>query len=790
MIRGTVKVKLRPIKLAFLVNPEDKVSLQQAIEINTFLWGGVYNPIIPTYKETSSIWKDNKSESSDFQNIISGYLDNFDPIYVIPMGECSNYPIEIGYRQKINDVSDFFKSYEQHNTPNYGISIFEVLEHFFNEEFRFHQRNPQDISIPIFDQKFHLFLSCVFGGLSEEFDTFFEKNFAERLEANKLECSATNYVEFLDRQKLFFLRMTELYIDVNAYRKKCLFFLDADSGLDIIDFWNLRAIGWNVLPIPKQFTESNETKESILNFITKNYMPLSRTTILKSRSISEGEYQSFLDLFEESERMSQIWYPPIWNVSATRTDYEENIRYCELTSDTVEHDLSTRINFKTLAPKFLKNWHDTPCYANEIKWSLRDDNNTPLAGIIPGVGGELAQFIAGAGFPEDWHLSDKSLVYLCQHTSGIINVFRPQAEAIFMKWLELKGWSVKLSSAGRVAKQMQHQLRGIRGVNLLAKKGIIKLLDDMNRSEGKYLLEKDIRGKVQAIENQQSIISKVATEILGEKILSQLIVSKVFQLGMRIQCPVCTQNSWYSVKDVDYELQCPECLENLSFPYAPKEQIKWAYRTIGPFSSSNQAHGAYTVLLTLRFFTQFRFDNSVTTPLMSFTAQKDGIDVEADLALFFQESSFLYPKTELIFIECKTFNSFEEKDTERMLTLGKQFPGAFLVFATLKESLSDNEKKILREVANCSQENKKNKRPFNPIMILTGTELISDTHFDSSWRSAADIRATFAKKHNFDVGPRLLLDFCNVTQQVYLDMELSDEDYEEPLENGDLDIPF
>ena len=786
MIRGTVDVKLRPIKLAFLVHPDDKESLLKAIEINTLLWGGMYNPIIPTYSETPLIWGDRTSENPDFQSIITGYLDNFDPIYVVSMGECSDYSIDVGYRKTINDVSDFFTSFEQHRTPNYGISIFEVLDHFFKEEFRFRQRDPQDISIPLFDTRFCLFLSSVFGRLSEDFDTFFGENFAERLEANQLQCSALNYVEFLDHQKLFFLRMTELYINVNAYGKKCLFFLDADSGLDIIDYWNLRAVGWNVFPIPKQFTQSDEMKESILDFIEKNYLPLSRTTILKSRSISEGEYQPFLDLFEKSNRVSQTWYPRIWNVSATRSDYEEGIRCCELTSDTAECDLSTRINFKTLAPKFLKSWHETPCYANEVKWYLHDENNTPLAGIIPEGGGELAQFIAGAGFPEEWHLSAKSLIYLCQHSSGIINVVHPQAEAIFMKWMELKGWSVKLSSAGRVAKQMLQQLQGIRGADILAKKGIIKLLDEMNRSEGKYLLEEDIRGKVQAIENQQSIFSK----IVGNQILPPLIASKVFQLGMRIQCPVCTQFSWYSVKDVDYELQCPKCLESLPFPFAPKEEIKWAYRTIGPFSSSNQAHGAYTVLLTLRFFSIFEFGGSATTPLMSFTAQKNGIDVEADLALFFQESRFLYPKTELIFVECKTFNSFDEKDTERMLNLGKQFPGAFLVFATLKESLSDDEKKILTEVANCSQENRKNKRPFNPIMILTGTELISDAHFTLDWESTEDIRATFANKHDFDVGPRILFEFCDVTQQVYLDMELSDQMPEQQPEGATSAMPF
>ena len=446
MVRGTADVKLRPIKLAFLVHPDDNESLLKAIETNTLLWGGMYNPIIPTYRETPLTWDDRAPESSDFQSIITGYLDNFDPVYVVPMGECSDYSVDVGYRKKINDILDFFTSFEQHKTLNYGISIFEVLDYLFKEEFRFQRRDPQEICLPLFDSQFPLFFSSIFGRLSEDFDTFFGANFAERLEANQLECSALNYVEFLDHKKLFFLRMTELYINVNAYRKKCLFFLDANSGLDIMDYWNLRAIGWDIFPIPRQFTQSNETTESILDFIVRNYLSLGQTTILKSQSIPEDEYQSFLTLFEESKIVPQTWYPRIWSISATRLDYKENIRCCELTADTVERDMSTRINFKTLSPKFLsRRWHETPCYANEVRWSLHDENNTPLAKVIPEGGAELAQFISGVGFPEQWHLSGKSLMYLCEHSTGIINVSHPQAEPIFMKWLELKGWTVKLS---------------------------------------------------------------------------------------------------------------------------------------------------------------------------------------------------------------------------------------------------------------------------------------------------------------------------------------------------------
>ena len=782
MIRGTATVKLHPIKLAFLVDPNDKESLLKAIEINTFLWGGMYNPIIPTYRETPPTWEDRTLEQPDLQSIISGYLDNFDPIYVIPMGKCSDYPLDVGYRKKIDDVSDFFTSFEQYKTPIYGISIFEVLDYFFKEEFRFQQRYPQDISIPRFEPRYRLFLTSIFGALSEDIDTFFWENYTERLEAKQIKCSASNYLDFLDRQKLFFLRMTELYIEVDNYRKKCLFFLDEDSGLDIMDFWNLRAVGWNVSPIPKQYTQSDESKESILEFVAENYLPLEHTTILKSRSVSEDEYLPFLNLFEKSRRVSQTWYPQIWNESASILDYEKHISCRELTADTAKHDLSAKINFNTLPPKFLNRWRETPCFSNKVEWSLDDENNTPLAEVIPEGGGELAQFISGGGFPNEWHLSQKGLFYLGQYSVGAINLSRPQAEAIFIKWLALKGWKVQLSSAGRIAKQMIQQLQGIRGAHILAKKGIIELLNKMNSSNGKHLVEKAVRGKIQEIENQQSVFSK----IIGKQILPQLIAYKVFQLGMRIQCPVCTQSSWYSVKDVDYELQCPKCLESLSFPSAPKEEIKWAYRTIGPFSSSNQAQGAYTVLLTLRFFKQFRLSWSAVTPLMSFTAEKNGTNLEADLALFFQEYKFLYPKTELIFAECKTFKSFKEKDTERMVNLGKQFPGAILVFATLKESLDDDEKQILKDVANCSRKNRKNKRPFNPIVILTETELISEDHFTRDWENAGDIRAELAQKIDPNVGPRILHEFSDFTQQIYLDMEPSDQPSEEQLE----DVPF
>ena len=294
----------------------------------------------------------------------------------------------------------------------------------------------------------------------------------------------------------------------------------------------------------------------------------------------------------------------------------------------------------------------------------------------------------------------------------------------------------------------------------------------MNSSDQKSLSEEFVRGEIQKIGNQ------AVFKMSGERILQYLIAEKVFQLGMEIQCPVCTQFSWYSVKGADYELQCPKCLELLPFPSASKE-IKWSYRTLGPFSLPNQAHGAYTVLLTLRFFSKITFSSSAATPLMSFTAEKGKMEMEADLALFFQESESRHSKMDLIFAECKTFNSFQKDDVDKMINLSKIFPRAVLVFATLRKSLNNEEKTILRPVANRSRKSRKNNQPFNPVLILTGIELFSESHFIQNWEEAGGLHAKLAQNYP----PINLLELCDFTQQIYLEMDSWDQWIEKQLGN-------
>jgi hypothetical protein len=45
----SAQVRIRPFRLAFLIEPRDRKALQCVFEKNSSLWGGVFNYIIPLF---------------------------------------------------------------------------------------------------------------------------------------------------------------------------------------------------------------------------------------------------------------------------------------------------------------------------------------------------------------------------------------------------------------------------------------------------------------------------------------------------------------------------------------------------------------------------------------------------------------------------------------------------------------------------------------------------------------------------------------------------------------------
>jgi hypothetical protein len=143
---------------------------------------------------------------------------------------------------------------------------------------------------------------------------------------------------------------------------------------------------------------------------------------------------------------------------------------------------------------------------------------------------------------------------------------------------------------------------------------------------------------------------------------------------------------------------------------------------------------------------------------------------EVDFTFWYQRDHLLDHAEEpaLVFGEAKSFavGSFEAKDITRMRRLAEKFPGAFLVFAMLKDTLAEHEKAGIAALATWGREELEDGWPRAPVIVLTGTELFSEWTIQQTWRALGDQRGQLA------TWPALQLDnlwtLADLTQQAYL----------------------
>ena len=775
---GIVQINARPIRHAFLVDPADADALLQVIEINTFLWGGKFNAIIPTFQDSPDNWYDCDNISS--QDIVSGYLNNFDPDCLVPIGKCLDYDLNLGNRTIIDHPSIFLAGAQVNGTAGYGISIFETLFHYLrNNEIEFEiMGTPLEICMPRFGDDSYSLLSCFFGSLPEAITEILEQKFQNQLSVDSVDLSVSNYVDYIrdqtyhslnylftdqtGRRRAYLMGINALGFSRFSSGQSVIFFFDADKPIDIIDYWNLRATGRTVYAIPKQFAQEN-IKCFVLNLVGRNAVNTDDAvseskawirnvqfyrSVLKSSSVSDEEFLEFFNEFFNSSPYIQFQgdYPPMWGklpVDDTRAmrSFSAGMAY----HDIFDLPSNDGVIVKTSAPKIktqLSPTH-TPRFANEIYVSVYNDKLIATS-ILPEGFKDLSLF-----FESDTNVraSKNNLTRLVYEPEYQYQMWLPPPEVIFDSWMKSHGWEIEISNAGHILAQIIKRL-GTQYSQVFAIKGVINLLDQMN--SGKSLLQENLWEKINTI-LQERAKNGENLEFDAANVLKKLVNANVLQPGMRMVCPNCNQWSWYSVKDVEYMLKCPECFGTFDFPYRPRDEVKWAYRTIGAFDSPNKSAGTYTVLLLLRFFSDRQMLGGEITPLMSFNLKKQSVPdqdeekingKEFDLALFFQMHG--RDNIEIIFAECKTARSFKREEIENMEILGRKFPNAVLTFAKLSD-LTGREKDNLSELV---------QRSSNPILILTGEDLL---------------RQSLDKEHNLK-GYGDFLDLCRRTIQKHLEI--------------------
>lgn len=770
MSEATIYKRLRPIKLAFIIAPNDRESIKKAIKLNSYLWGGKFNPIIPFCKRIP-IYFDKISRPKNCKELIDGYIKNFDPDFIIPMGISLN-SFNKGKDDRIIYYKEIINGIYEEYYARYGISLFEILNYFYKKEMKFVRKYPVNLYLPKISKNHKLFLSSVFGNYDEIVIKQLAENYYEPLNITTKKIGIENYLSTLTGDSIPLNAIMDYSID--NFKKEpftffTLFIMDSTSSLDIIDFINLRATGIKVLPIALKVINSSDISKFVIKIINRYYDKTekhSHLTLLKSRTIDSKTVSAFLTQLNVSLKeydikkkfVIQNWYPRMWEDFGRNSDHAKagTIQVKEA-SEQVKN-IEEYVNIKSLSPSFKLNFSGTPRYANEMNVRVYHGIKETFAEVLPEGDAFFTDSFGFIGFRE-WRISNSGLVNFSSFKKETISFQYPLSERVMIAWFKQRNWDVKLSNAGLIAKEMLNQLGGSWNINLIAKRGLINLFEKMGN--GKSLNYKYFRGKL------DEIIKKVNNNGDTNFYLKQLIDSKIFKLGLEIQCKICKQNSWFSITEFDYNLTCPKCLNKFKIPSESVSLLKWSYRLIGPFSLPHRSYGIYTVLLSFRFFSWVL--DGLTTPLFSFNASNLNKEIEADLALFYQKDKFDPEERELIFVECKSFNEIQAKDISRMKTIMDAFPRCIIIFATLNKKLSNKEQKLLLPLTNKVRRNLINGKPSHQILILTATELYANHKLYETYEKLSDKHKMFAKRIRFV--DNIFEELSDITQQLYLNMK-------------------
>jgi len=793
---GSINIKARPLKMALLVDANSRQQVLAAIKLASSLWGGVYFPIVPLYKRTPRSWKRDTLKPPSAEAWVKGYLEAFDVDIIVQFSEkVPDYLKDL--QLKVIKADDVW--HKDSRTGEYsnsiGLGIQSLLNNIFEEHFKFKPKYPIKISVPTIPNKLAPFWSSVFGDYSDELASEIRKHYSTHLEINHPFVNVADFKSLMSPDTLFPRRLTAVNLETHgnnfSRRDQCIFFMDAENLADVVDFWNLRATGRQVIPAPKQFTNEDSIKNYVKFFAIESQHVVHGgndwaevATFLCSHGCEFVDMERFansLDIPEiivdgrASKYSLQHWYPRIWDEWARDHDGGVYDHYAKDESEVHLDSESMEVRIDPLIPIFVSDAFlvSGGVCVNELDLRIYGATEQ-IAQVYPeSTGQHLKRAISGFTSFDEWRVGKHGLTHIVSNRWGERRRLHTSEDILFA-WLADKGWKAELSTSGLLAKQLYKRLSG--APSIVANKKLLGFLEYMSGGA----VAKDgtpIDGNRQDPERDVPV-GEVKSRLDGKNERSMrfedFVERGVFKLGLRAKCPTCQRSNWFSIDTLGSHLNCPKC--QTSFPAMgtiDRERANWHYRTSGPFSVPNFADGAYSVLLTLEALSGSSTLGIRATSVPSFTARNEnGHIIEADLAIIWREGIHGRQKTGMLFGECKSYGKFEPKDIARMKHLGESFPGAVLVFSTFRESLSSEEIKRISRLARAGRKHWKADHPKNPVLILTARELFTWQRPPYCWDSG--LKQKYQHVHG-------LVQTALATQEIYLHMPSVHEDLEKAI---------
>ncbi len=236
----------------FLIEPDNESKFERAVKIAFSYWGGIFSPILPLHSDLPEAFIREYAIEYDASNYYINTIDNFDPDIVLYDSSLDENYIKtlIGDRTLLT-IEEFLSCTEK-GEIRYGISILELISHTIETEFKFVRNDNLKLSLPNTENS-GLFLKSFIGCFVDSFQKELSNQLKPYAYFEQPEINFENIVEHFPNENI-----STLDINVEAikslserhwYKGEGIYFLNETRLNDIINYWNLRALGWSIIPI-------------------------------------------------------------------------------------------------------------------------------------------------------------------------------------------------------------------------------------------------------------------------------------------------------------------------------------------------------------------------------------------------------------------------------------------------------------------------------------------------------------------------------------------------------------
>lgn len=799
MTEISATIRLRPTRIGFLVQPTDLTSVRKIMRACACLWGGIYNPIIPVFRNPPREWRSERFERVKGLAVAKGYIDFFEPDVFVESKHGLLEDAGLGalreehsIRKSVISLSKFLAPEDDRDwsEPAFGLNIIDVYRHLYETEQRFQPRDKRP-SVQVKPQRGNGLVEAIFGAFPNQRDTdYISEWYVNVFAPTERKATPDTWLEVFKQGAQSPLLVTRHGIDRQRYwyHDPLIYVFDPAKPIDLIDCWNLRLEPHPVLPIPFDWLE--DLADQIREFLISEYRPVRGSThgimhyatVELSRSIPKHQADDLIKVLNKELPKGALIVKHHRNrVWAQHTDDQihrdgrlEVTAEEQETSLTIKKEQELTASFKALAPKFASQFgghHNR--WVNTVTISAFSPEN--IATVIPfnmfdrrwprlALGGN--QVIVGS---EGWVYSqiyknwNETLEFLTKEDAIIGTLKRFGVEA-------------KLSEPGQIAKQMLEHLEGLRSVNLL---GDLETLQLLNKMAGGLRRRINDTGEIEETFGRRSVLAKIWSDLIAKRTqmgslqdweLTNFTKKNIIRLGVETDCPHCQFTNWHSLAATDYSLTCERCLNRYDFPQSNLRghNQNWAYRVVGPFSVPDYGRGSYSSILTLRVLEELNRSHGGMTYSTAMNLKFEGIDTETDfVALWRKETHGTIVSPGLVIGETKSFgakDTVKSEDLKKLTDIGRKLPGTIIVISVLRDHFTPSEKEILQPFVKWGRRKNAQGRPTNPVILLTAHELFMRYLISATWKELGKPYELFTDYEH----TRNLYNFANATQQIHL----------------------